>query len=222
MLTLEKIQVGNVLKDLNLTVSESECVLVIGDNGAGKTTLFNTILGKIFPKKGRIKIQGEDVTSWPSHKRASMISYVFQDPRRGTLPHMTIRENILLAARRGQKRSFLYNSSRKQSASYREKLRLLDMNLENRLEDYPGDLSGGQRQALSIALSLLAEAKIWLLDEITASLDAKTSEKILRIVHDTIRAQKKTCLMITHDPRHRDQLGDRVMMLAQGKVHPTP
>ncbi|MDR1267349.1 MAG: ATP-binding cassette domain-containing protein [Holosporales bacterium] len=219
VLTLQKITVRDVLTDLSFTVGESEWVLVVGDNGAGKTTLFNTILGNILPDRGKVLIEGSDVTSLPPHSRASVMAHVFQDPTAGTVGHMTIRENLRLASRRGKKRSYLRFPSRKRDEAYREQLSALRMNLEDRLDDYAGDLSGGQRQALSIVLSLLTESKIWLLDEITAALDQKTSATILEVVRNTLRQRKQTCLMITHNPQHIGQLGDRVLILKDGRVH---
>jgi len=218
MLKMKNINVGNVLTDLNLTVNKNEFVLVIGDNGAGKTTLFNAISGNAKPRSGTIMIDNRDVTNMPPYERAAVVANVFQDPKIGTVGSMTIRENLNLAYMRGKKRTLSICNSEERDKLYREKLRTLDMGLENRLTDLVENLSGGQRQALSIIMSLITDSKILLLDEITAALDVKTSDRIMEIIDENIRRQKKTCLMITHNVKQIDRLGDRVLVLRNGKV----
>jgi putative ABC transport system ATP-binding protein len=218
MLQLSNINVRNVLVDLNLTVKKNDFVLVIGDNGSGKTTLFNTISGYIIPKSGRIKIDGNDVTNVPQHERASLVSNVLQDPRVGTIANMTIRENLNIAYMRGKSRGIAISDSLSRDALYIEKLGALNIGVEKRLDEYVGNLSGGQRQVLGMVISIIADSKILLLDEITAALDAKTSENILKIAAETVRREKKTCLMITHNPKHINCLGDRVLQLKDGNL----
>ncbi|MDR2416553.1 MAG: ATP-binding cassette domain-containing protein [Holosporales bacterium] len=218
MLQLIDITAGIVLKSINLKVNKDEFVLIVGDNGAGKTTLFNTISGSIKPRKGKILIAGQDVTDASQHARASVIANVFQDPKIGTIGNMTLRENLNIAYKRGTPRTFSVSNARKRDAMYKEKLQILNMNLENRLDDYVKDLSGGQRQALSVIMATLSDAKILLLDEITAALDRQTAETLLRFIEETIIQEKKTCLMITHDTNHIERLGDKVMTLRNGQL----
>jgi putative ABC transport system ATP-binding protein len=218
MLQLTDINAGKVLLGLNLTVEQGEFVLIIGDNGAGKTTLFNVISGSLKPENGKIFIDKQEVTDWPQHARASLVANVFQDPKVGTIGSMTIRENLDLAYKRGKTRSLSVHNTRIRDDFYREKLRMLHMNLENRLDSYAEELSGGQRQALSVIMSTLTEAKTLLFDEITASLDRQTSENILRIIETVLVPEKKTCLMITHDASHIERLGDRALILRDGRL----
>jgi putative ABC transport system ATP-binding protein len=218
MLKMKNINVRDTLKDLNLTIKKGEFVLVIGENGAGKTTLFNTISGNIRPKSGTILIDGTDVTDMPQCDRAGLVSNVFQDPKIGTISTMTLRENLNMAYLRGKSKTFAISDSSERDDLYKEKLKILNMKLEERLDDYAGDLSGGQRQALSIVMSTISDAKLLLLDEITAALDRKSSENILRIVDEIIRQEKKTCLMITHNADHVERLGNRVLFLKEGKL----
>ncbi|MDR0407241.1 MAG: ATP-binding cassette domain-containing protein [Holosporales bacterium] len=218
MLQLKNITVRNVLHNLNLTVDTGDFILLIGENGAGKTTLFNTISGDLIPKSGSIIIDGRDVTCIPQHKRAVLVSSVLQDPRSGTVGGMTLRENLHIAYTRGKRRHLKISNSCLREDLYKEKLSLLGMNLENRLDEYVENLSGGQRQALSIILSIIADSKIILLDEITAALDAKSSYSIMEIVDKTIRQGQKTCLMITHDISHTTQFGDKVLLLKKGTL----
>lgn len=216
MLKMKGICVKNILIDLELTVDEGEFVLVIGENGAGKTTLFNTISGNIIPDKGSISIAEKDITNDPQCERAALIANVFQDPKVGTVINMSVRDNLNMAYLRGKNRK-LYPSSRKERDDF-FKTKLADIGLENRLDSYAGELSGGQRQALSIIMALLTDSKVLLLDEITAALDSTNSEKILKIIDKNIYKQNKTCLMITHNKDHISRLGNKVLRLQNGRL----
>ena len=218
MLQMKNIKVRNVLNDLNLNVREGEFILILGENGAGKTTLFNTISGNIFPERGRIFIDEEDVTNKAQYARSNLIANVFQDPKVGTTESMSIRDNLNLAYMRGKKRTLRNSCSADRDFLFREKLRELDMKLENRLDDYAGELSGGQRQALSILMALLTESKILLLDEITAALDNINSEKIMNIINEKCLKTKKTCLMITHNRDQIKEFGNKTMILKNGRL----
>lgn len=217
MLNLKNIYVRNILIDLNLTVNEGEFVLVVGENGAGKTTLFNTISGSISPSKGSIFISGKNVTNEPQHMRAQLVANVFQDPKVGTIANMSVRNNLNMAHMRGKKRKLLTQScSKKRDDFFRSKL--YEIGLENRLDSLVGELSGGQRQALSVIMALLTDSKILLLDEVTAALDSENSKRVLRIIDICIYKQKKTCLMITHNKDQINQLGNRTLILKNGKL----
>ncbi|MDR2781522.1 MAG: ATP-binding cassette domain-containing protein [Holosporaceae bacterium] len=219
MLQLSKLSVGNVLRDLSLTIKKEEFVLIVGDNGSGKTTLFNAISGYIKPTSGSIILDGEDVTDMPQHARAFAIANVFQDPKSGTIGNMTLRENLNIAYMRCSRRSFRLSNSRTRDDLYCEKLNALGMGLENRLDEKVRHLSGGQRQALSLIMSTISNSKLLLLDEVTAALDTKASKNILNIVHEITRREKKTCLMITHDISHAESWRDKLFVLKNGKLH---
>jgi putative ABC transport system ATP-binding protein len=216
---MKNITVRNILKNLNLTVNKNEFMLIVGENGAGKTTLFNTISGYTRAQSGKIMIDKIEVTSMPQYSRASFLANVFQDPKLGTIGGMTIRENMNMSYMRGKSRKFAMSSSRDRDDLYVEHLKILNMNLENRLDDLVESLSGGQRQALSIIMSLIADSKLLLLDEITAALDPKSSENILGIVDKTIRQKKITCIMITHNLKHIGKFGDKTFILQNGRLN---
>lgn len=218
MLKMKNIYVRTVLVDLNLTMEKGEFLLVLGDNGAGKTTLFNTISGVVQPPQGSIFIDSEDVTNKTQSQRANLIANVFQDPRVGTISNMTLRENMNLAYMRGKKRTLSACCSEERDELFREKLREYEMGLEDRLDSYAGALSGGQRQALSIAMVFLTDSKILLLDEITAALDRTNSEKIIDIVYQKSQQTSKTCLMITHSPQIIRKFENNVAVLGNGKI----
>lgn len=226
MLKLESIDVmvakgtkleREVLSNLNLEVKKGEFSVIIGGNGAGKSTLFNVISGFMKPEKGRILINDEDVTVYSQQKRAKNVSIVMQDPRVGTMERMTILENMSFAAKRGQLRGLEFFNSRAKREFFRDRLSLLNMGLENRLQDSVMNLSGGQRQALSLIMAILSNSKVLLLDEITAALDPKIAENVMYLANKIVEETHLTCLMITHNMHHAIKYGDRTMLLKNGK-----
>ena len=155
------------LNGLNLHLKPGEFVTVIGGNGAGKSTMLNTVSGAYTADEGQIIIDGVDVTRLPEYKRAKFIGRVFQDPMMGTAATMQIEENMALAARRGKPRTLRAGITAKEREEYREKLKILDLGLEDRMTAKVGLLSGGQRQALTLLMATMQEPKLLLLDEHT-------------------------------------------------------
>ena len=219
MLKMENITVRNTLVNLNLEIKEGEFAIIIGENGAGKTTLFDTISGAVKPTRGSIWIAGENITEKSQYARSALIANVFQDPKVGTVGSMSIRENLNMALMRGKKRDLQNCCSENRDLIFQKKLGELEMNLEKRLDDKVEQLSGGQRQALSITMALLADSKILLLDEITAALDSVNSEKIMKIVNEKCINSQKTCLMITHNQDQMRKFGNNILILKNGKIY---
>ena len=203
------------LNNLSLNVNDKDFITVIGANGAGKSTMFNAIAGTYLTDEGTITLDGKDITSMPEHKRARLIGRLFQDPMKGSAPGMTIEENLALAAGRGGWLSVL---SKKDKKLFREKLSLLDMGLEDRMNQQVGLLSGGQRQVLTLMMATINPPKILLLDEHTAALDPGTAEKVLNLTTKIVDENKITCLMITHNMQSALELGNRTIMMDSSRV----
>ena len=203
------------LHDLSLDVKDGDFISIIGANGAGKSTLFNAIAGAFFTDSGHIMLDGADITLKPEHVRAKEIGRLFQDPMRGTAPGMTIEENLALAAGRG---GWLSHITRADVALFRERLAPLGMGLEDRMQQLVGLLSGGQRQALALMMATLNAPKLLLLDEHTAALDPATAEKVLTLTRQIVEEGKLTCLMVTHNMQSALELGNRTLMMDQGRV----
>ena len=203
------------ISDLSLTVNDRDFITIIGANGAGKSTLFNAISGSFFTDSGTITLDGTDITLMPEYKRARSIGRLFQDPLLGSAPGMSIEENLALAAGRG---GWLSRISKDDKNLFREKLAMLNMGLEDRMQQPVGLLSGGQRQALTLIMATINPPKLLLLDEHTAALDPATAEKILEITSDIVKNENLTCLMITHNMQSALDLGNRTIMMDKGKI----
>ena len=224
MLQLQKIQktfhpgtpdAKTALDGVSLHVKKGDFVTIIGANGAGKSTLFGAIAGGFITDAGKIYLDGRDITLTPEHKRAREIGRLFQDPMRGTAPGMTICENLALAAGRG---SWLHMLSKRDRDDFRERIAMLGMGLEDRMNQPVGLLSGGQRQALTLMMATFQPPKVLLLDEHTAALDPGTAEKVLTLTKTIVAENALTCMMITHNMASALELGNRTIMMDRGKI----
>ena len=203
------------LEHVSLTLAAGDFATIVGSNGAGKSTLFNAIAGSFFVDSGAVVVDGRDVTYMPEYKRAKHIGRLFQDPLRGTAPHMTIEENLALAAGSGGWFSPMSKGDRER---FRDRLALLDMGLEDRMRQPVGLLSGGQRQALTLLMATMVPPWLLLLDEHTAALDPATAEKVLALTRQIVAEHHITTLMITHNMKNALELGTRTLMMDGGRI----
>ncbi|MCX6265949.1 MAG: ATP-binding cassette domain-containing protein [Bacteroidetes bacterium] len=206
------------LCDISCTIETESFVILVGTNGSGKSTLLNAIAGNFFPDQGRILLDGIDFTRMPEHKRAKYIGRVFQNPFSGTAPDMTIAENLALAAKRGQVRSLGWALPQAVTREFRERVRPLGMELEDRLDSPIGKLSGGQRQALTLLMASWIKPKLLLLDEHTAALDPKTAAKVISMTEEVVNRERLTTLMVTHSMQQAVNMGTRILMLHKGRI----
>ena len=206
------------LNGVSLHLKEGDFCTVIGGNGAGKSTLLNAVAGVWPVDQGSISIDGVDLTHMPEHKRAKYIGRVFQDPMMGTAASMQIEENLALAARRGKSRTLRSMITKADREEYIERLKILDLGLEERLTSKVGLLSGGQRQALTLLMASLVKPKLLLLDEHTAALDPKTAAKVLDATEKIVSRDNLTTLMITHNMKDAIAHGNRRIMMYNGKI----
>ena len=207
------------LTGVDLHLASGDFVTVLGSNGAGKSTLFNAIAGSFLPDEGSITLDGKDITKLPDYKRSKFIGRLFQDPLRGTAPNMTIEENMALAYMRASSHHSPFSMiTRKDRAEFRDRLAQLDLGLEDRMTNPVGLLSGGQRQALTLLMATLVTPKLLLLDEHTAALDPATAEKVLNLTKKIVADNQITCLMITHNIPSALELGNRTIMMNDGRI----
>lgn len=229
MLTLKKISKtfnpGTVnekkaLDQVSLELSDGDFATIVGSNGAGKSTLFNAITGVFYIDAGQIILAGEDITYRKEHIRSKEIGHLFQDPMKGSAPHMTIEENMALAYLRAStvKHAYFSRISSKEKQLFREQLAMLDMGLEDRMKQPVGLLSGGQRQALTLLMATMVTPKLLLLDEHTAALDPATAQKVLKLTRRIVAERKITCLMVTHNMQQALTMGSRTLMMDGGHI----
>ncbi len=206
------------LQQVDLSVDPGAFVIVIGTNGSGKSTLLNAVAGTFSADSGTIVLAGREVGGWPEHRRAALIGRVFQNPFSGTAPALSIGENIALAARRGSARGLARALPGNLRRTISERVRVLGMGLEERLDNPIGSLSGGQRQALTLLMATWIKPKLLLLDEHTAALDPKSADQIIRLSDRLIRQERLTTIMVTHSMQQAANLGDRLIMMDQGRI----
>ncbi len=209
---------NHVLRGLNLTANDGDFITIIGSNGAGKSTLLNSIAGAFPTESGAIEVDGKNIDGMPEHKRAPLIGRVFQNPLLGTAVRMTIEENMAIAIKRGSRRGLTLGLSHQLRELIHEQVRKLDLGLENRLKTEVGQLSGGQRQALTLLMATIAQPKVLLLDEHTAALDPKTAEQVLSLTKKIVAENKITTLMVTHNMEDALAFGNRLIMLHAGQI----
>ncbi|MBS9336876.1 ABC transporter ATP-binding protein [Fructobacillus parabroussonetiae] len=208
-----------ILNDLNLDIYPGDFITVLGTNGAGKSTLFNVISGDLPLTAGSVEHEGQDITQMPAVKRTSFLARVFQDPKLGTAPRMTVAENLLLAEKRGSKRTLKNRQlTNEKLTTYFNLTKTMGNNLEDRLQTATGSLSGGQRQALSFLMATRVKPGLLLLDEHTAALDPKTSDQLMAATNHQVKDNHLTALMITHNLKDALTYGNRLIVLNAGKI----
>lgn len=206
------------LKDISLHIREGEFTVVIGANGSGKTTLLNVITGTETPSSGEIRIMGQDVTRMPEHKRSKWIARVFQNPLGGTAPELSILDNFRLASLRTRRKKLRIGIDAAFKKEVRDKIAVLGMGLEDKLDQPMGALSGGQRQALTLLMSVMDKTHILLLDEPTAALDPRSAELVMQTAVQLIQQYNLTAMLITHNLKDAHQHGNRLIHMSGGAI----
>ncbi|MBF0786502.1 MULTISPECIES: ABC transporter ATP-binding protein [unclassified Streptococcus] len=207
-----------ILHQVSLTIHEHDFITILGGNGAGKSTLFNVIAGTLPLTSGTIRILGEDVTKLSPEKRAKYLARVFQDPKMGTAPRMTVAENLLIAKFRGEGRGLVPRKLNSYKKEFQATVTQIGNGLENHLDTPIEFLSGGQRQALSLLMATLKRPELLLLDEHTAALDPKTSVALMELTDHFVTKDQLTALMITHQMEDALKYGNRLLVMKDGHI----
>ena len=207
-----------ILDNVSLTIFETDFITILGGNGAGKSTLFNVIAGTLPLSSGQLFILEQDVTTWPAEKRARYLARVFQDPKMGTAPRMTVAENLLIAKYRGESRGLVPRNLPQHLEEFSALLPRVGNGLEYHIATPTGLLSGGQRQALSLLMASLKRPDLLLLDEHTAALDPKTSRSLMQLTEDLVKEEKLTALMVTHQMEDALAYGNRLIVMKDGRI----
>ncbi|GMO53495.1 MAG: ATP-binding cassette domain-containing protein [Termitinemataceae bacterium] len=213
---------NTALKNINLTVLRGDFVMIIGSNGAGKSTLYNALAGTYPVTSGKIFIHDDkgiwrDVTKESEYKRARYLGRIFQNPLLGTAGNMALEDNMLICNKKGY-RGLRISLNNKLRDEFKDRLRVLDMGLENRMSDNVGLLSGGQRQALTLLMTVMTRPNILLLDEHTAALDPRNAEMVMNLTLKFAKEYHLTVMMITHNMAHALKFGNRLLMMDGGEI----
>lgn len=199
------------VNEVSLTISRKELVLVMGPSGSGKTTLLSMFGGLLKPTAGSIELDQIRITGLNESElpgiRAKKIGFIFQ--AFNLLDSLTVQENILLPAT-------LVPGS-KQNVIERAHNLIKRLGLEARKNALPGTLSGGEKQRVAIARALINSPPLILADEPTGNLDSQNGQEVMMILHDIVRDEDCSVLMVTHDPRVED-IADRILWLEDGEL----
>jgi len=206
------------LQNVNLSINKGDFLILLGANGSGKSTLLNSISGSILAESGSIEIEGIDVSRFPEYKRSPWIARVFQNPLSGTASDLTILENFRLATLRTQSKNLKIGINNKFKSLVKDRVALLGMGLEHKLDQPIGTLSGGQRQALTLLMCVMDDLKILLLDEPTAALDPRSAQLVMQTADKVIRDFDLTAIMVTHNMKDALAYGNRIVQMNDGKV----
>jgi putative ABC transport system ATP-binding protein len=208
----------DAIQGVDLHVNEKEFLVIVGSNGSGKTTLLNLVAGSVLPNLGSIHIDGNDVTKLPDYNRSEWIARVFQNPLSGTAPDLSILDNFRLAAIRTKAKGLSIGVNEQFKKSVKEKIASLGMRLENKIEQPMGTLSGGQRQALTLLMSIMDSCKVLLLDEPTAALDPRSADVVMKTADKLAKDYELTTILITHNLKDAYNYGNRIIQMAEGKI----
>ncbi len=208
----------NAVNGVSLQINGGEFLVIVGPNGSGKTTLLDMVAGSVLPNTGKVHIDGHDVTKLPDYKRSRWIARVFQNPMSGTASDLSILDNFRLAAIRTQSKGLSIGINEAFKKQVKEKISTLDMGLENKIEQQMGTLSGGQRQALTLLMSVMDTCKVLLLDEPTAALDPRSAEIVMRTADKLIKDYKLTAILITHNLKDAFNYGNRIILMGEGLI----
>lgn len=232
MLTLENISItfnpntpdeNKALKNINLKINKGDFITVIGSNGAGKSTLYNVIAGNLKASQGKILLDSNEdgneknITSDAEYKRARYIGRIFQNPLLGTAGKMSLEDNMMICYKKGFK-GLKISLNNKMREYFREQLKVLNMNLENRLNDNVEQFSGGQRQALTLLMAVMSKPSLLLLDEHTAALDPTNAQIIMDLTRRFAAEYNLTVMMVTHNMQHALDFGNRLIMMDKGQI----
>jgi putative ABC transport system ATP-binding protein len=206
------------LRGIDLTVEDGAFVIVIGTNGAGKSTLLNAIAGTFPVDAGSIRLDGRDLTTWPEHRRATLIGRVWDSPVSGTAPTLTVADNLALATRRGRWHRLLPNITARLRDSLVAGLQELGLNFTDRLHTKVGSLTPMERQQLALVMATWRRPRLLILDDPTADLDPRSAEQVAALMEKLVARHGLTTLLVTHSLPRAVNLGNRLLMLHRGRI----
>ncbi|CAN5472138.1 ATP-binding cassette domain-containing protein [soil metagenome] len=208
----------NAVNGIDLHIGAGEFLVIVGANGSGKTTMLDLVAGTVFPSSGTISIDDKDVSKLPDYRRSRWIARVFQNPVSGTASDLSILDNFRLAAIRTKPKGLSIGINENFKKQVKERIASLGMGLENKIEQQMGTLSGGQRQALTLLMSVMDSCKVLLLDEPTAALDPRSAALVMKTADTLIKDYQLTAILITHNLKDAYNYGSRIIQIGEGLI----
>ena len=196
------------LKGIDLEVADKEVVVIIGPSGSGKSTLLRSINYLDVPSKGKISIDGKELSAADINRVRAEVGMVFQ--RFNLFPHMTVLDNITLAPRKVRKTA-------REEAEKDARMLLEKVGLADKAEAYPEQLSGGQQQRVAIARALAMKPRLMLFDEPTSALDPEMVKEVLDVMR-SLAAEGMTMVIVTHEMGFAREVGDRLLFVDDGRI----
>jgi len=198
-----------ILQDINYRVQQGDFIILLGSNGSGKSSLLKLIDRRYQPTFGQIKLNQIDLKKYSVKEFAKQVITLTQNPMDSLFGSLTVLENCLLANERGLKHNPVF---------FENYLADFNVNLKTKFDTKTAALSGGEQQALALALSVLHPPQILLLDEHTSALDPKTADNILNLTAKLIQKHQITCILSTHDLETALNFGNKIVALSNGKI----
>jgi len=206
------------LNNVSIELDNDSFVMIAGANGSGKSTFLHLLQGRLFPTSGNIWLDDHDITEWPEHQRSRIMSRVFQDPKSGTAADLTVLENFRLASLRTKSKTLRWGTTRRFEEETTARIASLGLGLEEKLHQKMGGLSGGQRQILTLLMSMYDHPALLLMDEPTAALDPKSAQLVLETTQALHEKYKTNIIMITHALPDALRYGNRLLFFREGNI----
>jgi len=210
--------VCTAVDNVSVTFAPQSFTVITGSGRSGKTTLRNLISGRLLADSGSVFFNGMDLTSKPEYRRAAYIGQMYSDPTMGTIAELTVKENLLLSMRRGLFSQFKLRLSRSESHDIISMLEYADAGLLPLMNRPAGELSGGQRQILTLLMATCRRQRLLLLDDPTSMLSAPDSEIVTRMIANVIEKKQLTAILITRSLQLAIRLGQRLLLMHNGRV----
>jgi len=208
----------HAIRELNLELSQNSYTVIVGSNGSGKSTLLNLIAGSLDLDSGSLSIDKVDQSHYRQHQRSHFVSRVFQDPLMGTASDLTVLENFRLASLRSRKKGITIGMDKDFKKKVQQCVSEIGLGLENKLDQPIGTLSGGQRKALTLLMTIMDETKVLLMDEPASALDPATASVIMELANRITMQHRLTTILVTHNIKDALKYGDRIIMMSNGKI----
>lgn len=209
-----------ILHNITYSINEHDFVMVLGSNGSGKSSLLKLLIKQYLPSEGKILLLDKPLEKYKEIDLYSDVKILTQNVTDSLFNTLTILENYLILSYQKSFKAFKINSRLERNflSNY---LKNFNNKLITKLDQPIQYLSGGEKQTLALALTMLIPPRLLLLDEHTAALDPKTARNLMQLTNDTVKKYQITCLLTTHNVNEALQYGNKILALNNGNIHQT-